>query len=470
MNENTAICRILCLVIFFGSLGLSAVSAGTDAENNIPEKWDTDIDDSPALGIGEEWWKMFNDPILDSIQSIALKNNYDLISAGRRIKIARAQLKETRSEYFPQVGLSGGWTKRRTSGMNVSPGGNASTTSFFDAGLSASWEIDVFGKIYSQAQQGKANVRLSRAEYAGAVLSLTANIAEAYFQLRVWQAELAVAETHSARQQKVVKIAEARQEAGLSSMLDVTQARGVYYSTRASVPVLENSIYTAINSIALMAGVYPAEVSEMLALPLPLPEHLQLFSAGVPADLLRRRPDIVAARMKIDASAAALGVAKKSYLPSLHIDGSIGTSAHSASDLFSKESFTYSIAPALSWSLFEGGARGAQVTIARETMRSNVDSYNNAVLTAYEEVRNALSSYSSSLKHIEAVEKIIEQSDKSYELSLDLYKRGLTSFNNVVTAQLDMLSNQNTLIVAQGNALSGLVELCKALGGGWSGI
>lgn len=437
-------------------------------ERPLPSGWIEADSDIPRLEIGEQWWKMFNDPVLDSLESIAVENSYDLASATRRISIARAQLNETRSGYFPQLGLSAGWTKQRSSGMNVSPRGDATDLSYFDAGISASWEIDIFGKIRTQSAGKKSGIRLSRAEYAGAMLSLTANVASAYFQLRIWQAELLVADEHSGRQDKVVKIAEARYEAGLSSMLDVTQAKGVYFSTRASVPVLENSISTAINSLAVMIGVYPDRISGILSSAQRLPDFTHLVATGYPADLLNRRPDVVAARYQIEMNAAELGVARKAYLPSLTIDGSIGTSAHSADDLFSKNSFTYSVAPRLSWSIFEGGARKAATTIARENMLVSIDSYNSTVMTAVEEVQNAIISYHNSLRHINAIQKTLEQSDKAYELSLSLYKRGLTPFNNVVTAQIDMLTNRNTLIVAHGQALVYLVDLCKALGGGWS--
>lgn len=473
MKQHTivsGIFRFISLILLPVTAVFPSYALDTEPEKPLPGQWKGACNDNSAAEIGEEWWKMFNDATLDSLEAIALENSYDLAATARRIKIAQAQLQNARAGYFPNIGVSAGWTKQQNSGLTGRIDGKAETVSFFDAGITASWEVDVFGKIYSQAKEQKANIKLSRAEYAGAILSVTANVAASYFQLRVWQEELIVANEHAVRQGKVMKIAEARFEAGIASMLDVAQARGVYYSTRASVPVLENSISTAINSLAVLLGVYPESISDMLLTGVKLPSYMQMVATGYPADILNRRPDIAQARMQIEANAAALGVAKKAYLPSLVIDGSVGTSAHSAGDLFGKQSFTYSVAPRLSWTIFEGGARNAQSRIARENMRISVDNYNAAVMTAVEEVQTAITSYHNSLRHIEAIEKVIEQSDEAYRLSLDLYKRGLTPFNNVVTAQMDMLENRNTHIIAHGQALTDVVNLCKALGGGWTGL
>lgn len=299
------------------------------------------------------------------------------------------------------------------------------------------------------------------------MVTLCASIAKAYVNLRVWQAEWQVAVEHIASQEKIVKITEARHEAGLASMLDVTQARIVYYSTQASMPTLRSSIRTTINSIALLLGVYPRDINDLLEPTSPLPDHRQIVPVGVPAELLRRRPDIVEAEYELASYAAALGIAKRDFLPTLSLNGSIGTGAHSAGDLFSRNSLTYSIEPTLTWTIFDGMSRRANMASARQQMEIGIESYNNTVMTAVEEVDNAITTYAGTLRNLDILDDVVTQSRKSLDLSLDLYKRGLSPFNNVVTAQMNLLEYQNSVVTASGNALTALITLYEALGGGW---
>ncbi|MBD5214470.1 MAG: efflux transporter outer membrane subunit [Bacteroidales bacterium] len=437
-------------------------------DESVPGSWSYQAEYATEIPSDTDWWKSFEDPILDSIINVAIANNYDVAMAAKRINIANYNVKTAQAGLYPQLNLNAGWTKSRSSGMLGSQPGNASNSSYFDMGLNMSWQVDLFGKISSQAKGKELLYKASKAEFDGVMLSVASSIAQTYFQLRVWQAELQVANEHSERQRKVVAIAEARFECELASKLDVTQARGVYYSTQASIPVLENSINTAINSLALMMGVYPEDIQYTLRAPAALPDYHQLMPIGVPADLIRRRPDIIASEMELASYAQALGVAKKDFLPTLTINGSIGTSSHRINDMFSKESLGYSITPTLSWTVFDGLSRKYNKAIAREQLEVAIDSYNLSVMTAINDVNDALSSYTASIKHIDALQRVIEQSDESLKLSIDLYKNSLTQFSNVVDAQMSVLENQNSLIVAHGQALSNIVKLYEAIGGGWS--
>lgn len=418
----------------------------------------------------EQWWRMFNDSILDMLIDRGLDNNYNVAMAVSRMESSRQAMRQARAAYYPTVGLNASWSRTRSSGMGGEVPGNAVTSSAFDLGVNMSWEIDIFGKITSQVRAAGYDYRASAADMQAVRLALAAQIATDYFQLRVWQAEWQVAAEHTGRQLKVVNLTEARQEAGVGNKLEVAQSRGVYYSTKASIPVLENSIHTAINSLAVLVGEYPYELYPVLVEPRPLPDYHHIIPTGMPAELLQRRPDVVEAAMQLKARAEQLGIARKEYLPSLTLNGSIGTVAHRGGDLFSKQSLGYSVAPTLSWTLFDGLSRNAAVAQARQAMEQGIDSYNLTVMTAVEEVDNAMAAYMTSLRHIEAVEKVVEQSDTTLHLSIELYKTNLGQFYNVVSAQMDVLENQNTLIVAQGNALTSLVDLCKALGGGWQGL
>ncbi len=277
-----------------------------------------------------------------------------------------------------------------------------------------------------------------------------------------------VARTHSSSQLAVVKITEARFESGLASKLDVAQAKRVYYSTIASIPQLGSSIKASINALAVLVGEYPEALQPVLETPKALPQYIQLVGTGMPMNLLDRRPDIKAAREQIAASAASVGIAKKEFLPSLRLDGSIGTQAHDGGDLFTSNSFTWSVAPTLSWTIFDGLSRKYNLASAKEQLQIDIDNYNLVVLTAVEETDNALNAYTSDLKCISSLEEVVRQSEEAMRLSLDLYKLDLSAFTNVVDAQLTYLESENSVIEAKYNALSALISIYKALGGGWN--
>ena len=450
----------------------NAVAFGTDSRNlldTIPEQWNYTEHFNQEMPENDKWWSTFGDPLLDSLISEGTDANYDIIMAARRIEIARQQMLATKSAYLPTVGLEAGWTKSRTSGAlgrgAMTP---AVVSDYFSLGLNMQWEIDVFGKISAKAGQQKQLYRASRAEYAAAMVALCANIAKTYMTLRMYQAQWQVATEHIESQGKIVRITEARKDAGLASMLDVTQARVVYYTTKSTMPGLETMIRNTINSLAVLLGTYPESLYSRLEKSEPLPDYHALVPIGVPVDLLRRRPDIVEAECSLAAGAAALGIAKKEFLPTLSLNGSIGTAAHKVDNLFRNKSLTYTIAPTLTWTVFSGLSRRYNTVAARQQMELQIDNYNLTVLNAVNEVDCCINRYEGELKTIGLLDHVVEQSRKALELSLDLYKRGLSPFNNVVSAQQDLLVNQNSLVSAHGSALNAQIALYEALGGGWN--
>lgn len=461
------------LIIAFASISMSmtAIAGSTDGNATtqfaIPDSWALAESVGSGAYDGCQWWQMFDDNLLDSLIEVGLQNNYNAQVAARNIRLAENTLKATYANYSPNLGLNAGWTKSRTSGMTGNTPGSAYTDSYWNGNISMSWEVDVFGRIASQAKANKASIGVSRATYDGVLTSLAATIATDYFQLRVLQAERDVAREHSRSQLDVLNITKARYEASIASKLDVTQAEEVYYSTIASIPTLESSIDGLINSIAILVGDPSNALVAELSTSRPLPDYNHIINAGVPADLLRNRPDIIEAEKQIDVCAANLGVAKKDYLPSLSLTGSIGTTAHSTKDLFKNQSLGYSIAPTLSWTIFDGLARNRNVAAAKMDMENAIDNYNFTVLSAIEETQSAMSSYFYTLKYIANLQDVVNASRESERLSLEKYKGGLAAFINVADAQISYLENRNALIVAQGKALSALVTLQKALGGSW---
>ncbi len=440
---------------------------GAYLRDKLPATWIDEAGFSQTLPSDDSWWKNFHDPLLDSLISQGEANNFNVLMAAKRMEIARQTLNGTKAAYLPRIDFSGGWTKSRSSGAMTSSGTSASTVSYFNLGLDMSWQIDLFGKITAQARRSKALWQASRAEYAGAMVSLCGSIATTYFQLRMYQGLKSMAERHIASQGEVVKITQARYETGLASKLDVAQAMTVYSSTQATLPPIETSIQSSINALAVLLGVTPDKVSARLLENGAIPEYRMIVDAGVPMQLLRRRPDIVASERELAAYAAALGVAKKDFLPTLSLNGSIGTAAHDGKDLFAGNSLTYTIAPTLTWTVFDGFARKYAVAEARENMQLGIDSYNMAVVTAVQEVENAMVAYRQALEHIDRLNEVMEHAGESYRLSLDLYKGGLAGFYNVVNSQMNMLQYANGLISAKGDALVSLVRLYEALGGGW---
>lgn len=440
----------------------------TNLQDSLPRMWNYTPAREMTSPDNDRWWKNFKDPLLDSLIEEGVRNNYNVSIAAHRMEIARQTLKEARSRYFPSIDFSGGWTRSRASGAMNKADAKAETSSYFSLGIDMNWQIDLFGKIAATTRNRDALFKASRVEYDGMMLTIATEIASCYINLRVLQAEKRVADEHIASQEKIVKITEVRYETGLASKLDVAQAKALCYSTRATVPPLENSIRSTVSAIALLLGVYPEAVEARLMAEAPLPAFDMPVAAGVPADLLRRRPDIVEAEYQIDAYAAQLGIAQKDYLPDLSLNGSIGTSAHRFGDLFAGNSLTYVIAPTLSWTLFEGLSRRYAVAAAREQMEAAVDSYNLTVMTAVNEVNNAMADYHYSLESIELDRQVLDNSTEAFQLSMKEYKSGLLSLTPVVDAQLNMLSYSTSLITRQGDALIALINLYKALGGGWT--
>lgn len=438
--------------------------------DSVPQTWQMTQQCFQTLPTDDAWWKTFNDPVLDSLINRAVANNYNVAAAIKRIELAGKVIQETRSAYFPTLSASAGWNYDQQSGAITKHKVPSTHTSYFSVGASMNWEIDVFGRVAQNVKAKKAAYNVTKSDYDAVMVSLCANVATAYLQLRTYQTELAVANAHIKSQESVVKITEARYEADLGDMLDVTQAKIVLYNTQSSLPTLKSGIRTMINSISILLGEYPDDLVNSLAKYTPLPKYTQTVAAGVPSDLLRRRPDIVEAEMQLAEYAANIGIAKKDFLPTLSLTGSIGTESHAVDGLFGEHSLSYSIAPQLSWTIFDGLARNYRTAEAKLQFEAAIDQYNLTVLNAVKEVDNALLDYDALLESIDLQKNVVEQSKKSLDLSVDLYKSGLTAFNNVVDGQMNWLESQNTLVELEGKALSTLVSIYQALGGGWQAV
>ena len=449
------------------SSAISAQHADHYLDTPLPQAWEEGGEVfRQTLPVDDQWWKSFGDTTLDSLISIAVDRNYSVLTAIDRMNMAKAGLRMERSGFFPTVGINAGWTRQQTSGNTSEL--PQSTQHYYDVSANMSWELDIFGSIRQRVKAQKETFAASKEEYTAVMVSLSAQVASSYIQLRELQQELKVVERNCASQAAVLKITEVRYNTGLVSKLDVAQAKSVYFSTKASIPQLESGINQYITSLAVLLGTYPQEIRPVLERVGELPDYMEPISIGIPADLLMRRPDIRSAEHQINAQAASLGASKSDWLPQVFIKGSVGYASKDFKDLTKHKSFTYEIAPALSWTIFSGGKLVNATKSARAQLDEAIDQFNQTVLTAVQETDNAMTAYRSSIKQIVALREVRNQGQETLTLSLDLYKQGLTPFQNVLDAQRSLLSYENQLVQARGNSLLQLIALYQALGGGWN--
>ena len=462
--------RFLLVVSLLSAFPLLPLGAQTADEKplsaTLPQTWRVDTAFVQQLPITGRWWLSLDDSLLDSLITVAFANSPDLKTVFSRIASAHAAWRMQQSGYYPTLDASFGWTKTQNSGR-VGAAENTTRENYFSGALTTSWEIDLFGSVYNRARSDKALYRAAVEDYNGALVSLAAQIASAYAQLRTLQQELLVARQNIESQKSILDMTEVRYNTGLASQLDVAQAKSVYFSTQASIPVLEANIVVQINTLALLVGAYPHELSPVLQPVRAIPDYRTIVPVGVPANLLRQRPDIRSAEQSVASAAALLGAARSDYFPHLVLTGSIGFASEKASDFFDRRSLTYEIAPKLTWTLFQGRYYTQATKQAKAAWESSVQQYNLAVLTAVEEVDNAMTTYKGTVRQLLILRELVEQGRLTLDLSLDLYKRGLSTFQNVLDAQRSLLEYQNQLVTSQGAALSAVIELYRALGGGW---
>lgn len=472
-NHLFALLTITTMALTAGRGSAIAKTADPQPQNvqetlrdTLPQRWELEQEFFQTTPTEDNWWKSFHDPALESLIEQAVSNNFNVLTAIRRIETAALNEKYTKSGYYPTLGISGGWNREMTASTVHGEHPHESTISFFHLGLTANWEIDIFGRIHAQLKADKANYDASVAEYDAAMVSLCSNVAKAYFQLRQEQELLKIAEetVKIVEEQKV--LADARYEAGLRPLLDVVQARMSIAQTRSTLPQHRANVRTSLNQIALLVGVYPEKLESLLT-PQELPEIPSPGNVGAPASLLRRRPDIVAAEKQLAATAAQVGIAKKDFLPTLSVSAAVGSQVHTFKDLYSTDSYYYNIVPTLTWSIFEGMARNAKLAEARLTMETQIDSYNQTVMTAVSEVNNAMLSIKSLQEQQVYQEILLKEARKQLELQTDRFLQGLTGFSDISGSQATVLQYENSIVQLKASLLGAVVTLYTALGGGY---
>ncbi len=456
----------IAVVLFVFSVSAQKPVGERHLSRPLPESWSGDSLFVQQLPVTGRWWLSLDDSLLDSLITISFVNSPDLKTVFYRVRASHAALRMKQSGYYPSLGASFGWNKTQTSGR-VSDSYTPTREQYFSGALTTSWEIDLFGSTYLRVRSQKAQYQVSIESYNAALVSLAAQVSSAYAQLRMFQQQVIVARRNIDSQKSILDMTEVRYETGLASQLDVAQARSVYYSTLATIPSLEASVVVQINLLALLVGTHPQALMSVLEKERPIPDYRTIVPVGVPANLLRQRPDIRAAEQSVVSAAALVGASRSDYMPHLVLTGSIGFASKKMDTFFDHRSLTYSIVPTLSWTLFQGRQYTQATRQAKAEWRASIEQYNLAVLTAVQEVDNAMVNYKGAVKQLNVLYDLVEQGKITLNLSLDLYKRGLSTFQNVLDAQRSLLDYQNGLVSAQGAALSAVIDLYRALGGGW---
>ena len=450
-----------------GEQGRSVLQGEILTEEPLPDRWNERIIFNQTLPVDDEWWRRFNDPVLDSLIAVASNSNYSVLAAMENIKKARATWRSAQSNLMPQFNLGIGWQRAKTSGNIASTMYNEAWEGEFSTAVSMQWQADVFGSIYMRSKAQKKLFMATEEEYNAVMVSLVANVATTYFSLRQSLAEMWVLRENVASQLEILNITIARYNSGLASKLDVSQARSVYQSTIAQIPAMQATIDSYRNAMAVLLGTFPEELDGWLKEGYTLPSYIASIGVGIPAELLLRRPDLRAAERQVEANAALLGATRRDWFPQLLINGSIGFASGEMKSLFRSKSLTWEIAPTIKWNIFSGNDRVNATREARAALDGSILDFNEKMLTAMQEVESAMSEYENSITQIVALREAVNQNQETLSLSLELYKQGLTPFQNVLDAQRTLLSYQNYLVQASGGSLIYLVKLYEALGGGW---
>ena len=462
-----SIFRLLLLALSFIPPFYVSAQKEVDLEVTIPEKWQIDsifLSNDVAYN---DWWKKFNDPLLDSLITVALNNNHNIHSIEATLEKSRLLYQQSKSAFYPSLSFDAQYDLSKSS-LNYyeeTSSDEYRTNGYLNAGINASWEIDVFGKNRDNVRANKNSYYANEASYQNAVMNLCAQVATVYFNLRAYQQQLIVANQNIISEKNILDITIARYESGLGTQLDVSQAKSVYYNTSASIPKLDAYITQCVNELAILLGTYPSSLSNTFINLDGLPSIRHIISTGIPADVIRRRPDIRQAELLIESQAAAIGATKADYYPKFKITGSFGYLSHDIEKFFNNESQMFQLSPSISWNIFSGMEVRKAVQMAEIALDESIENYNNVVLNAIQEVETEMSNYANALKTIEMGQQVVEQGNKTLELSIDLYKRGLGTFTNVLDAQRTVLSDQNYLVSAWNSALLALVRLYTALGG-----
>jgi multidrug efflux system outer membrane protein len=426
-----------------------------------------------ALALEEiAWWQAFGDPVLNNLIEQAAKTNLDLEQARARIIQARTNVTAAGAAAWPSIQGTGSVT-RSGGGIDTtastSPSALATTSgTIFQAGFDASWEIDVFGGTRRSVEAARAKLEASVEDLRATLLTLLGDVAKNYADLRANQAGLSITRRNVAAQQQTIEVTQERFKLGLTSYLDVAQAEAQKAATASNLPTLEAAIKQSIHRLGILLGKEPNALKAELSPVRPIPQPNGVMATGLPSDLLARRPDLRQVERQLAAASADIGVATAELYPKFDLTAGLGLQESSVSKFLKASSGRYwSLVPGVTWNLFDGGKARATVKNKRAVYEEKLAKYHASFLTALEEVENALAAYYAEQTKRRILAESVSANQEAVALAKERYRRGLTSFLDVLTAQNSLYTAQSNLSKSEANLLTDLISLYKALGGGW---
>ncbi len=424
----------------------------------------------------QDWWAVFNDAVLDKLIATAFAENLSLQVAGLRILEARAQLGIATGLKYPQSQSAGASYARSKSSENAPPFSSLpadvtsridTTNNFWATSFDIAWEADIWGRFRRGIESAEANFAANMLNYDAVLVTLTGDVALTYTTIRTLEQRLAYLRDNVAIQQQGLEIAETRFEFGATSELDVAQSQSLLRSTEAVIPLLQMQISMAKNILSLLLGMPPSTLDDILGDETSIPGASQNAAVGIPADLIRRRPDVRAAEMAAAAQSAGIGVAAADLYPQFVLAGSIGLAGETFSDQFESGSGSGFVTALVNWNIFNYDRIKNNVRVQDARFQQLLVAYEFVVLNAAREVEDGLVGFLRSQEQVQYLEQAVAASQRSVELSLDQYEAGLVDYQRVLNSQTSLLGQQDALADARGRIATSLVSTYRALGGGW---
>ena len=405
------------------------------------------------------WWQRLNDPLLADLVEEALRNSPDMRSARARLLESRSRMDLADAGLFPSLNASLSKSRSKT--------GSAATADLYSAGFDAGWELDIFGGQRRAAEAADADAGAALANLHDTQVSLAAEVALNYAQLRSYQARLQIARDNLSAQGETLQLTEWREQAGLVTSLEVEQARSNLRQTQAAIPTLSTGLVKAENRLAVLLGKFPASLHDRLSTPAPLPALPDTIALGIPADTLRQRPDVQAAERKLAAETARIGQAAAAQYPSFSLSGSLGWKAFTFGALGGSDTLARSVSASIAQNIFDGGATRSRVASQHAVQQQASIAWEKTVLLALEEVENSLASYANSRERKSALQMAATSARNAALIARQRYESGIIDYQSVLDTERTLLSSEDGLAGAGMDEIAALIGLYKALGGGW---
>jgi NodT family efflux transporter outer membrane factor (OMF) lipoprotein len=472
--------KLLLVAVVVATLGVAACAVGPDYRRPATDLQRYHNTVPTAVGAGtpapplDQWWSGFNDPLLVTIMERVLSQNLDLAAAFARVHQARAAASGAGAQLLPSLDLDGSATATHESLLG--PTGSVSRTApgfsrnynEFAVGPAASWEIDLFGGLRRAAAAARAQAQAAEADQAGTRVTVSADVADAYFLVRGYQARIAIAQNQIDTDEHLLRLVRARYEAGAGQGREIAQADALLKQARASLPPLRIGLEQQLNRLDVLMGVQPGTYAHELAVVREIPAIPVIPADQQPSDLLRRRPDVIAAERRLAASDERIGVALSDYYPKISLAGALGYDNASGGHLFRPDAFQSVGAGAVRWRLFDFGRVDAEVAQARGANAEALALYRQAVLHAAEDVENALVALSETQTHVVQLQEQVQSLLKARDLSEQAYRAGSITLTDVLDADRQLLTARDELEGSRAGAARAAVGVFRAFGGGWN--